>query len=145
MKSLNRIFTFVMLKVVRDDDFEKVPSGKHNNINRIEFRPVVQYAYLMRFFYCAVVWVVQQVDILNHHKKQSGKHSNVSNISVSNKRRLTHDQQGAKANRYELSTENGGVFRDVEENECLVTKLKGVTIRVWQFPNPLLGYRGTYA
>jgi hypothetical protein len=50
---LNKNIIFAVLKVVRRGDLEHAPFGKHNNINRIEFRPASQYAYFMRFFYCA--------------------------------------------------------------------------------------------
>lgn len=53
MKFLNKIFPiFAVLKVVRTGDLEQAPFGKHNNINRIEFRPARQSVYFMRFFYC---------------------------------------------------------------------------------------------
>lgn len=52
MKSQLQNIIFAVLKVVRRGDLEHAPFGKHNNINRIGFRPASQYAYFMRFFYC---------------------------------------------------------------------------------------------
>lgn len=95
----------------------------------------------------AVVWIVQRMAILNHTQKQSGKHSGVSNISTGSKaQHLTSDQQGAsKTHDTDCQQNTVKCLRDVEENGCLVSMLKGLIIKAWLIPNPLLGYRGNYA
>ena len=62
MKMYLQYITFVMLKVVRDGDQKQAILQVHNNLNSIEFRPAVQYAYLMLFFYC--LNVLKQIIIL---------------------------------------------------------------------------------
>jgi hypothetical protein len=93
----------------------------------------------------AVVWVEQQVAILNHNQKQSGKHSNVSLNNSAGSKATTFNQRPSWANNLidtNCQQDTQKCSRDVEENECLGL-LKGLTLKQ---ANPLMkGYRVYYA
>lgn len=93
---------------------------------------------------CAVVWVEQQVAILNHIQKQSGKHANVSNYSAGSKATTFNQRPSWVINLIDTICQQNTLkcLWDVEENECL-HQLKGFKLKLG---SPLMkGYKEGYA